>query len=99
MSQPTVSVKTYALTLMGLLGLTLLTSLLGLQDLGRLSIVIAVLIALAKATLIATFFMHAFFGSKLVRVVLAAGVIWFLIMICLTTADYFTRGWLPFPGK
>jgi len=99
MSQPTVSVRTYAFTLMGLLGLTLLTSLAGLQDLGRWNVPIALVIALAKASLIAAFFMHAFYDSKLVRVVLAGGVIWFLILITLTLVDYITRGWLPFPGK
>jgi hypothetical protein len=26
-------------------------------------------------------------------------VMWFLIMMSLTMNDYFTRGWLPFPGK
>jgi cytochrome c oxidase subunit IV len=99
MTEPTVSVKTYAFTLFGLLGLTLLTSLLGLRDLGPFNIIVAVVIALAKASLIAAFFMHALYGSKLIRVVLAGGVVWFLIMILLTICDYVTRGWLPFPGK
>ena len=60
---------------------------------------IAVIIALAEASLIATFFMHALYGSKLVRVVLEGGVVWFLIMFLPTLVDYLTRGVLPFPGK
>jgi cytochrome c oxidase subunit IV len=99
MSQPTVSVKTYTFTWLGLLGLTLLTSLLGLLDLGRFNLVAAILIAAVKASLIAFIFMHAFYESKLVRVVLAGGIVWFLILISLTLGDYITRGWLPFPGK
>jgi cytochrome c oxidase subunit 4 len=99
MSQSTVSVRTYAFTLVALLALTLLTSLLALVDLGKFSFIAGVAIAAVKASLIAAFFMHALYETKLIRVVMVAGVIWFLIMISLTLGDYFTRGWLPFPGK
>lgn len=99
MSQPKVSATTYIFTLLGLLALTLLTSLLALVDLGKFSFVAGVVIAALKASLIASFFMHALYETKLVRVVMAGGVIWFLIMISLTLGDYLTRGWMPFPGK
>ena len=99
MSQSTVSVKTYAFTLIALLALTLLTSLLALVDLGKFSFIAGVAIAALKASLIASFFMHALYDTKLVRVIMAGGVIWFLIMISLTLGDYLTRGWMPFPGK
>lgn len=52
-----------------------------------------------KASLIAAIFVHALYDTKLIRVVLAAGVIWFLIMISITLGDYLTRGWRSFPGK
>lgn len=96
---PTVSRKTYALTWLTLLALTLITTLIGFLNLGPFSMVLAVTIAAMKAALIAAFFMHALFEAKLVRVVIAAGVVWFLIMVSLTLGDYFTRGWLPYPGK
>lgn len=99
MSQPTVSARTYAFTLLTLLGLTLLTSLLALLDLGQFSFVAGVAIAVIKASLIAAIFMHALYDAKLIRVILAGGVIWFLIMISIILGDYLTRGWLPFPGK
>jgi cytochrome c oxidase subunit IV len=99
MSQSTVSVRTYAFTLIALLALTLLTSLLGLVDLGKFSFIAGVAIAAVKASLIASFFMHALYETKLVRVIMAGGVIWFLIMISLTLGDYLTRGWMPYPGK
>ncbi|HVW10640.1 MAG TPA: cytochrome C oxidase subunit IV family protein [Bryobacteraceae bacterium] len=94
-----VSRRTYAFTWLGLLGLTLLTTLLGFIDMGPFSMVAAVGIATVKAALIAGFFMHALFEGKLVRVAIAGGVIWFLILVSLTLGDYITRGWLPFPGK
>ena len=96
---PTVSRKTYALTWLGLLALTLLTTLLGYVNMGPFSMVAGVAIAACKAALIAAVFMHALFEGKLVWIVIAGGVLWFLIMTSLTVGDYITRGWLPFPGK
>lgn len=75
MSQSTVSVKTYAFTLIGLLALTLLTSLLALVDLGNFSFIAGVAIAAVKASLIACFFMHALYEMKLIRVIMAGGKI------------------------
>jgi cytochrome c oxidase subunit IV len=99
MSGPTVSLRTYLFTYAGLLALTLSTVLIGYVDLGWGSMFIAVLIAACKATLIAMFFMHALVEKKLVWLVIAGAIVWFLILISLTMGDYFTRGWLPFPGK
>jgi cytochrome c oxidase subunit 4 len=96
---PVVSRRTYTFTWLGLLALTLLTTLLGFVDMGPFSMVAAVGIAAIKAALIAAFFMHALFEAKLVRVVIAGGILWFLILTSLTLGDYITRGWLPFPGK
>lgn len=93
MTQPTVSRKTYALTFLGLLGLTLLTTLLGYLDMGPFNMIAAVGIAAVKASLIASFFMHALFEVRLVRVVMAGGIVWFLILISFTLSDYITRSW------
>lgn len=99
MSAPKVSARTYLFTWITLLGLTLLTSLLGTVNLGAMSLIVGLIIAATKGSLIASFFMHALYDSKLVRVVLAGGIIWLLVLVTLTIADYITRGWLPFPGK
>lgn len=99
MKQPIVSRKTYAFTWLALLALALTTTLIGFINLGPFNMIIAITIATAKACLIASFFMHALYENKVVRVVLAGGVLWFLIMVSLTLGDYMTRGWLPFPGK
>jgi cytochrome c oxidase subunit 4 len=96
---PTVSRKTYLFTWLGLLALTLATTLIGFVNLGPFSMILAVAFAAMKAALIAMFFMHALFEAQLVRVVIAGGILWFLILTSLTLGDYLTRGWLPFPGK
>jgi cytochrome c oxidase subunit 4 len=99
MKAPTVSRKQYAFTWVALLVLALITTLIGMLDLGPFNMVIAITIATIKASLIAAFFMHALYESKVVRVIIAGGVIWFLIMVSLTLGDYMTRGWLAWPGK
>jgi cytochrome c oxidase subunit IV len=100
MKQPAVSIRTYTFTFLALLMLALATSLIGFVDLGPFSMILAVTFATAKAVLIASFFMHALYESKVVRVILAGGVIWFLIMVSQTLGDYMTRGWvLKLGGK
>ncbi len=99
MKQPILSIKTYAFTWLALLALVLATTLIAMVDLGGFTMIIAIAIATAKASLIAAFFMHALYEGKVVRIILAGGVLWFLIMLSLTLGDYVSRGWLPFPGK
>lgn len=93
MAEPVVSKRTYFFTFFGLIGLTALTTLLGFIDMGVFNTVIALLLAAVKASLIAAFFMHALYETKLVRVVMAGGVIWFLILITITLSDYISRNW------
>ncbi len=92
---PKLQLKTYVFTWLGLLGLLLLTALLGFIDLGQYNIVISVAIAAIQVALIGGFFMHALYETTLVRIVIAAAIIWFLIFETLTLADYMTRGWIP----
>ncbi len=99
MPAPPVSARTYVFTYLGLLTLTLSTVLIGYVNLGWCSMFVAVAIAALKATLIALFFMHALVEKKLVHLVIAGAIVWFLILVTLTLGDYITRGWLPFPGK
>ena len=99
MSKPVVSIRTYTFTWLALLALALATTLIGFLDLGPFSMGIAILIASTKAALIVAYFMHARFENKLVWVIIAAGIVWFLIMVSNTVGDYISRGWLPFPGR
>jgi cytochrome c oxidase subunit IV len=77
-----------------LIGLVILTLVLGEVPLGRWNFPIAFLIAMIKAVLIVLFFMHVRYSPGLIRVVAFAGFFWFAIMLGLTFADYFTRDWL-----
>jgi len=83
------------MTFVALVFLTLLTTAIGFLDLGPFNTIIAVLLAATKASLIAMFFMHALYESKIVRVIVAGGVIWVAILFSLTIADYATRHLTP----
>ncbi len=96
---PPVSITKYAAVFGSLLLLALATTLIGMLDLGPFNMIIALAIAAVKAALVAAFFMQALYAGKIVRIAIAGGVAWFLIMLTLTLSDYMSRGWLPFPGK
>jgi cytochrome c oxidase subunit 4 len=91
--------KTYLYVFAALIALTLVTTGVAYVDLGPFSVVVAMTIAVGKMLLVALFFMHLRYGTNVMKVVVAAGLIWFGIMFTLTMADFVSRGWLPVPGK
>jgi cytochrome c oxidase subunit 4 len=62
-------------------------------DLALLNIVVAMVLAVCKATLVVLYVMHLRYGSKLTWVFAAAGVLWLVLLIGLTMADILTRHW------
>src|SRR5215467_12297782 len=64
-------------------------------DLGIWNPVVALTIAVIKATLVILFFMHVFYSSKLTKLTISAGFFWLLIMITMSLSDYLTRTFLP----
>jgi len=68
-------------------------------DLGPGNVAVALIIAVCKALLVALFFMHLRYSSKLLWVVTGGGLFWLGIMLALTLSDYLTRGWLAGVGK
>ena len=84
----------------GLLLLLLLVNvLLGLLNLGWGNMFLAVTIAALQAAVLALLMMHGLFESALVKLMMCAGLLWFLILVTLTMTDYITRNWLPVAGK
>jgi cytochrome c oxidase subunit IV len=76
-----------------LMVLTAVTTAIAYIDLGPLNPVIALSIAIFKATLVVLYFMHVRYGTRLVWVAAAAGFFWLHILL-VTLVDYLTRGWL-----
>ena len=61
------------------------------QNFGRFNIVIALLIATIKMTLVILFFMHGKYSAKRTQLVIISGFFWLAIMLGLTLMDYTTR--------
>jgi len=97
MSQHVVSKKTYFLVFAGLIVLTLVTARVATIDLGPLNIVVALLIAMCKASLVMLFFMHLRWSTRLIHIVAVASLFWLAILISLTLSDYRTRHLTPSP--
>ena len=82
--------------LMGLLVLTVIASLIPFDKFAPgLNVIIALIIAIVKASLVVMYFMHVKHASKLTWAFASAAFLWLAIMVGLTFNDYFTRRSLP----
>lgn len=77
-----------------LIVLTGLTSAVSYIELGELNIVVALLIAVTKASLVAWIFMAVRHTTSLTKLFCVAGLAWLSILILLTYSDYSTRDWI-----
>ncbi len=94
MREHIVSPKIYYAIFIALVVLTVVTWSIAKIDLGRMNAVVALTIAVIKATLVVLYFMHVRYSSRLTWVFVGAGFFWLAIMVALTLSDYMTRGWL-----
>ena len=95
MTEHIVSPKIYVAIFAILILMTGTTTAVSFVDLGPWSTVVALVIAVFKATLVVLFFMHIKYSRPLMRVVVFGGLFWLAILILLTLSDFMTRGWLP----
>lgn len=92
MSEHGSSLKPYVLVLLALLVLTLLTVGAAYVDFGHpWSDLVALSIALAKASLVVVFFMHVKGSTTLIKIAAAGGFFWMLIFLTLILSDILTR--------
>lgn len=91
MAEHVVSTKTYYTIFLTLMVLTALTVCAALIDLGRFNIVVALVIAVVKATLVLLFFMHLRDSPKLTMLAVSVAFVWLGILILLTMSDELTR--------
>ncbi|MCG3160753.1 MAG: hypothetical protein JMDDDDMK_01828 [Acidobacteria bacterium] len=93
MPERIVTVNVYAKILAVLLILTATTCAVSYIDMGRMNLVVMVLIACAKASLVALIFMHLRYSRHLMSIVAVGALFWLGILVALTLGDYLTRGW------
>jgi cytochrome c oxidase subunit 4 len=79
---------TIILTLLALTGITVFAA---FVDLGRFNIVVALLIATVKATLVVLIFMHAKYAPERTKLVIIAGIFWLALLLFMTLSDYASR--------
>jgi cytochrome c oxidase subunit IV len=100
MAEMIVPKRTYVVVWAVLMCLTALTAGVSLINLGQWSTVIALVIAVAKASLVVAFFMHLLYEKqKMIWVWAAVSAVWLALLLLLTMNDYLTRGFLRVPGK
>ena len=92
MSEHIVQRKVYFVIFGLLIVFTLLTYFAAKVDLGGgLNTIVALTIAVIKATLVVLYFMHVRYSTRLTWVIVAAAIFWLGIMFVYTISDYMTR--------
>jgi cytochrome c oxidase subunit IV len=97
-----VPVSTYVVVFVSLLILTALTTGVAYIDMGRWNLIVALVIAVAKASLVVLFFMHLKYNKGLSRLAIVAALFWLGLMMTFSLSDELTRTWeinpLPWSG-
>ena len=94
MSGHVVSPRLYYLVFGTLMVLTGVTVWVAFVDLKIFNTIVALTIAVVKATLVVLFFMHVKYATRLTWVVVVSGFVWMSILFALTLSDYLSRGWV-----
>jgi cytochrome c oxidase subunit 4 len=96
MSEHILYPRVYVTIFLALMAGTALTIIAAYRDFpGPLNAVIALTIAVVKATLVVLYFMHVRYSSRLIWLIVGAALFWMAILFALTISDYSTRAWLP----
>src|SRR5712671_397416 len=88
-----VSPKIYVTIWLILLAFTGITVRAAFYNFGVWNPIIALTIAVTKATLVILFFMHVKYSPKVIGLIIFCALFFLSILMVLTTADYLSRGW------
>ena len=86
-------VRTLVTVWAALIALTGLTTAVSYLELGWLNIVVALFIAVFKASMVVWIFMGVRFTTSLTKLFVVAGLVWLSILILITFSDYTSRSW------
>ena len=84
----------YFSVFLALMVLTATTVWAAYTDLGPWNDLVAMVIALTKASLVVLIFMQVRFASRMAKITVVAGFLWLAILFGITLSDYFSRGFL-----
>ena len=91
MSEHKPSIKPYILVFLALMILTAATVAVAKLNLGAANDIVAMVIAVTKATLVVLFFMHVKYSTRLTQLTVIGSVLWLVFLIGVTMMDYTTR--------
>ena len=90
--------STYYAIFGALMVLTAVTVAVAFVNLGSFNFPVAIGIAVAKATLVILFFMHAKYSSTLTKMFVGTAFFFLFILLTLSLTDYLSRGWKTYEG-
>ena len=88
-----VPTRVYYLIFAALMVGTAITVGVAFVDLGPFNAIVALTIAVLKATLVVLFFMHVRYSTRLTWAVVFGSIFWLGLLLALTFSDYLTRSW------
>jgi len=94
-----IGLPTYFGVFAALMAFTALTVWVAFQDFGAYNNLIALGIAVVKATLVVLFFMHVIHSTPLTKILLVTSLFFFLLLVAFVYADVWTRGLLDLPDR
>jgi len=94
MNHKVVPIRTYLLIWAILICATFTTLGVAFIDLGPWNIVVAMMIAFTKMSLVVLFFMHVKGQTNLTKLFVVAGFFFLAILIFMAMTDYGTRSWM-----
>lgn len=83
-----VSLKAYAIILVGLIALTILSVYITKLDFGNLSIVVALSVAAVKSILVFSVFMHLMYDKKMYALMVVGVLLVMTLVLIITFLDY-----------
>jgi len=90
-----VPIRLYLIIFATLVVLTGVTTAVAYVNLGPLNVVVMLVIAFLKASLVILYFMHVRFTGRLTQIAAVSGFVWLAILIGLTMSDVLTRTIVP----
>lgn len=95
MSEHIVPVRIYVTIFLVLLVGTALTVIAAFVNFPwQLNTIVAMTIAITKATFVVLYFMHVRYSTRLIWVIIGAAFFWMALLFAFTLADFYTRCWL-----
>ena len=90
-------ISLYITIFVALMVLTGVTVAAAYVDLGQFNFLVAMIIAVFKASLVVWYFMHVKYQSKLTKLTVATGLFFLAILLGLMLVDYGSKGFVPMP--